>query len=86
MTKPDKLQVTSPFPYQAGWANGSSPILLDDVVIIQCDNDESSFLAGLDKKTGNERWRIARDEKSNWSTPYLWKHKLRTELVVAGGN
>ena len=74
-----------PFRYQAGWGSGSSPILLDDVVIIQCDNDESSFLAGLDKKTGDELWRIARDEKSNWSTPYLWKNKLRTELVVAGG-
>ena len=73
------------FPMQAGWGSGSSPIIVGDAVVIQCDNMESSFLVGLDKKTGDELWRIARDEKSNWSTPYLWKNKLRTELVVAGG-
>ncbi|MBS0203375.1 MAG: PQQ-like beta-propeller repeat protein [Planctomycetes bacterium] len=73
------------FPMQAGWGSGSSPILVGDVVVIQCDNMKSSFLVGLNKKTGDEMWRIQREEKSNWSTPYLWKNKLRTELVVAGG-
>ena len=70
---------------QAGWGTGSSPVIVHDLVIIQCDNQQSSFLAALDKKTGEERWRIARQEKSNWATPYLWKNKFRTELVVAGG-
>lgn len=73
------------YPMQAGWGTGSSPILAGGAVVIQCDNNKSSFLVGLDKQTGDELWRIARDEKSNWSTPYLWKNKLRTELVVAGG-
>jgi outer membrane protein assembly factor BamB len=44
-----------------------------------------AFLVALDKKTGDELWRLERDEKSNWSTPYIWKNKQRTELVVAGG-
>jgi len=39
----------------------------------------------LDKKTGSETWRIERDEQSNWSTPYVWRNKLRTELVAGGG-
>ena len=73
------------YPTQAGWGSGSSPIFVRDAVVIQCDNEKSSFLVGLDKKTGDELWRLVRDEKSNWSTPYLWKNKLRTELVVAGG-
>ncbi|HWB14658.1 MAG TPA: PQQ-binding-like beta-propeller repeat protein [Pirellulales bacterium] len=83
-----KLQwsrILGQYPMQAGWGTGSSPILLDNAVVIQCDNDKSSFLAGLDKKSGDELWRIPRDERSNWSTPFLWKNKLRTELVVAGG-
>lgn len=70
---------------QAGWGTGSSPVIYGDLVIVQCDNSTSSFLVALDKKTGNEAWRVARDEQSNWSTPYLWKNKIRTELVVAGG-
>lgn len=73
------------YPTQAGWGTGSSPLILGNAVVIQCDNDKSSFLVGLDKRTGDELWRIDRDEKTNWSTPYLWKNKLRTELVVAGG-
>jgi outer membrane protein assembly factor BamB len=68
-----------------GWGTGSSPILVGDKVYIQCDNEEKSFLVALDKKTGLDVWRIERDEKSNWSTPYIWKNKLRTELIAAGG-
>jgi len=73
------------FPTQFGWGTASSPVMHEDHVFIQCDNDESSFLVALDKRTGDEAWRMERDEKSNWSTPYLWRNKLRTELVAAGG-
>jgi outer membrane protein assembly factor BamB len=73
------------FPMQAGWGTGSSPIIHGDAVIVQCDNEQQSFLVALDKRTGAESWRILRDEPSNWSTPYVWKNKVRTELVVAGG-
>ena len=74
------------YPMQFDWGTGSSPILFGDHVYIQCDNDEASFLVALHKQTGEEAWRIDRDEKSNWATPYIWKNKLRTELVTAGGN
>jgi len=70
---------------QMGWGTGSSPVLHGDRVFIQCDNDEKSFLVALDKKTGGQLWRLERDEKSNWSTPYIWKNKQRTELIIAGG-
>jgi outer membrane protein assembly factor BamB len=73
------------YPMQAGWGTGSSPVLFGDAVFVQCDNDKSSFLVALDKRTGDELWRVARDEQANWSTPFLWKNKQRTELVTAGG-
>ncbi|MBT4864245.1 MAG: PQQ-binding-like beta-propeller repeat protein [Planctomycetaceae bacterium] len=73
------------FPTQAGWGTASSPVIYGDSVLIQCDNQGESFLVALDKKTGDELWRVNRDERTNWSTPYLWKNKVRTELVVAGG-
>jgi len=49
------------------------------------DNDQKSFLVALDKKTGDELWRVDRDEKFELSTPYIWKNKQRTELITAGG-
>lgn len=74
------------FPMMLGWGTGSSPALDGDRLFVQCDNDEKSFLVALDKRTGDELWRKERDEKSNWSTPFLWTNKLRTELVTAGGH
>ena len=73
------------FSTQYGWGTGSSPIIHGDLVYLQCDNDEESFLVALDKTTGEDRWRVDRDEDSNWSTPYVWRNRLRTELVVGGG-
>lgn len=73
------------YPMQAGWGTGSSPMIHGDLVFVQCDNEKSSFLAAFHKRTGDEAWRVPRTEVSNWSTPYLWKNALRTELVTAGG-
>lgn len=73
------------FPMMMGWGTGSSPVLLGDKLYLQIDNEEKSFLVALSKSTGDELWRIEREEASNWSTPYIWKNKLRTELVTAGG-
>jgi outer membrane protein assembly factor BamB len=73
------------FPMQFGWGTGSSPILHGGLLYVQCDNDKESFLIAFDKRTGNHAWRVARDEKSNWSSPYVWKNRVRTELVTGGG-
>lgn len=67
------------------WGTGSSPILFGDKVYVQCDNEEASFLVALDKQTGHDVWRVSRDEQTNWSTPYIWRNKNRTELVTSGG-
>jgi len=67
-----------------GWGTGSSPIIYNGMIYIQNDNEENSFIAGLDAVTGKEKWRALRDEKTNYSTPYIWKNKTRTELVAGG--
>lgn len=67
-----------------GWGTGSSPTLEGDRLFVQCDNEEKSFLVALTKKTGEQLWRVERDERSSWSTPYVWKNQKRTELVVSG--
>jgi outer membrane protein assembly factor BamB len=74
-----------PYSIQFGWGTGSSLALLGDHVFLQCDNEQASFLAALDKRNGAQVWRVDRQEGSNWSTPFLWKNTLRTELVTCGG-
>jgi outer membrane protein assembly factor BamB len=70
--------------YPVGFGPASSPAFDGERVFLQCDNDEKSFLVAFDKKTGDEVWRVDRDERGNHSTPYVWKNKLRTELVTSG--
>ena len=72
------------YPMMGGWGTGSSCALEGDRLFVLCDNEEKSFLVALDKKTGDELWRVDRDEKSNWCTPYIWKNKVRTEVVTSG--
>jgi outer membrane protein assembly factor BamB len=40
----------------------------------------------LDAKTGNLMWEVPREEKSNWSTPFVWKNEVRTEIITPGTN
>lgn len=71
-------------PTRFGWGTAASPVLHGDRLYLVNDNDEDSCLLALDKHSGDELWRVARDEKSNWSTPYLWQNDLRTEIVTPG--
>ena len=69
-----------------GMGTGTSPILLKNIVIVQCDeeNGESSFIVGIDKKTGKEVWRTPRKVQVSWSTPLLVQTATRAELITSG--
>lgn len=67
-----------------GWGTAASPVLHGDHLYIVNDNDEQSYLECLDTRTGKEVWRTVRDEKSNWSTPFIWRNDRRTEIVTLG--
>jgi outer membrane protein assembly factor BamB len=67
-----------------GWGTAASPVVYQDRVYLVNDNDEESYLLALDAKTGEQVFRVEREEKSNWATPYIWKNSQRTEIVVPG--
>ncbi|YCM42360.1 PQQ-binding-like beta-propeller repeat protein [Verrucomicrobiaceae bacterium 227] len=67
-----------------GWGTASSPVLHKDHLYLVNDNEEKSSLLALDKNTGKEVWKTPREEKSNWSNPYIWQNKQGTEIVVPG--
>ncbi len=73
-----------PHPTRYGWGTAASPVLHKERIYLVNDNDEESYLLALNKRTGKEVWRIDREEKSNWSTPYVWEHDGQAELVTAG--
>lgn len=66
------------------WGTGSSPVVYDGVLYVQVDNEQNSFLVAMDSESGEEIWKMARDEKTNYSTPVIWENSVRTELVTGG--
>jgi outer membrane protein assembly factor BamB len=74
------------FPTVFGWGTAASPVLYKDRVYILNDNEKQSFLAALDKMTGQVVWRVDREEKSNWATPFIWENDKRIEIITCGKN
>jgi outer membrane protein assembly factor BamB len=69
-----------------GMGTGTSPILYENLVILQCDeeNGAASFIVGIDKESGKEVWRSPRKVQVSWSTPLLVRSGNRAELVTSG--
>jgi outer membrane protein assembly factor BamB len=82
--KPVWSKPIGPFKTRYGWGTAASPVLHRDRIYIVNDNDDRSFLAAYDKRTGAEIWRVNRDEGSNWATPFVWEHDGRAEIVTSG--
>jgi outer membrane protein assembly factor BamB len=66
------------------WGTAASPVLHDGKLYVVNDNEDSSYLLCLDARTGRDLWKVDRDEKSNWATPYVWKHDGKAEIVTSG--
>lgn len=68
-----------------GLGTGTSPILFENAVIIQRDQDDkTSVVVAYDKMTGKELWKTPRPVQISWSTPVLVEAGGRTELVTNG--
>jgi outer membrane protein assembly factor BamB len=62
---------------------GSSPVLHGDTLIVCWDHEGDSFLYAFDKRTGEQRWKVARDEKTSWSTPLVVEHEGKPQVIVS---
>lgn len=65
---------------------GGSPILVDDVLIVNCDGTDVQYVVGLDKATGKEVWRQPRGTASMaYSTPTLVEVDGQRQVISSGG-
>ena len=70
------------------FGEGSTPALHGNTLVVVWDHfvPGESFIAALDKRTGEERWRVKRDEIDTWATPAIVEEGGRTHVVVPGMN
>ena len=59
----------------------SSPIIVDETLIVQIENDSDSFVSGINLKDGSNIWKLARTKKANWTSPIRLNDK---EVAVQG--
>ncbi|WP_146398930.1 PQQ-binding-like beta-propeller repeat protein [Planctomycetes bacterium CA13] len=69
---------------RAQFGEGSSPAVHDGTLVVPWDHEGDSFIVALDAKTGNEKWRVARDEQTTWSTPLITEYDGRIQVVTNG--
>ena len=78
-------KVVEQFP-TLGLGTGTSPVLFENLVIIQRDEDtgDNSHIVAYDKRTGKEAWRTKRKVEISWGTPVIIEAAGRQELVAIG--
>jgi len=65
-----------------GFGEGGSVAVQDGLVVVNWDHEGDDFIVALDAKTGDERWRKARNEPTGWSTPLVVKVDGKSQVVV----
>lgn len=70
---------------RTGMGTGTSPILHNGLLILNRDSTKDPCILALDTETGSVVWKHPRiGYGTSHATPFVWKNKLRTELIVAG--
>jgi len=68
-----------------GHGEASSPVLHDDLIVVNWDHEESEdFLVAFDKTTGLERWRTPREEVTSWTSPIAAVVDETAQIIVSG--
>ncbi|HJQ71197.1 MAG TPA: PQQ-binding-like beta-propeller repeat protein [Blastocatellia bacterium] len=68
------------------WGPASSPIIWNNLVILQCDTQHDSFLLALDADTGKTVWKTEREELPSWGTPTVAATSAGPVLVANASN
>jgi outer membrane protein assembly factor BamB len=73
-------------PFNNLYGMGASPVLVDDLVVLACDQNTGSYIIAVGQRDGRVRWKTSRPEAhSGHSTPILYKPAgAPTQVVVPG--
>ena len=74
-----------PGPFSSMHGFCSSPILFEDMLIVNCDHDGDGYIVALDCASGRQRWRIERPNKTrSYCAPLIRDMAGRTQMVLSG--
>jgi outer membrane protein assembly factor BamB len=68
------------------FGEGSTPALHGDTLVTVWDHQGQSFIAALDKRTGEEKWRQNRTEIDTWATPLVVEVGGKAQVITGAMN
>ena len=69
--------------FDISWGHGSSPVLHNDLLILICFHKSASYLLALDKRTGEQVWKVEREgQATSYSTPSVVEGPSGPEIIV----
>jgi outer membrane protein assembly factor BamB len=68
------------------FGEGTAPVLHDNLLVLNFDQEKDSHILALDKTTGREIWRANRDEPSSWAPPLVVQRDGGKQLIVSASN
>ena len=80
----NKLWQTKITDYVLHQGFGSSPAVYESLVIVSADNKGTGVIAGLDRATGKEIWKIERPKQPNYASPIILNVDGRDQLIMTG--
>jgi outer membrane protein assembly factor BamB len=75
-----------PMQTRLGWGEAVTPVVHENLLIVNWDQETDSFIAALDARTGQEVWRVDRDEATTWTTPLVVPYEGSAQVIVNGTN
>jgi len=73
-------------PFMSFYGMAASPILAGDTLVQLCDQQQGSFLIGVDAASGKQRWRTERKGSiESWTTPVLYPSAAAPKSIVVFG-
>jgi outer membrane protein assembly factor BamB len=63
---------------------GGSPVLYDDLLIVNCDGQSTQYVVALEKATGKQRWRKYREGAQAYATPLVVRLPAGDQVISPG--
>ena len=74
-------------PFKNFYGMAASPILAGDLLVLVCDQQSGSFMIGVDRNTGRQRWKTDRAGATiGWATPMVFRPKAGPPQIIVLGS
>ncbi len=85
LTTDGQIVWTRELEYDHRHGPGGSPVVWNDLLIVNCDGPDVQYTIALDKETGQQRWKADHHGQQAYSTPILIRVGAAEQLITSQG-